>query len=671
MGTFFSPATTLMNRLRYPMKFGSMGVFIFLIIAGLLFGLYGTLDETISSAKQEKEGVRLIKPLTVLVQAIQQHRGLSSGVLNGNQALADRRSAKEREVDAAFSASAAAFPEQLKTDAKWKAALAGWEKIRVEGLRWPAKENFTQHTELIEQLLALRVEVADVQALTLDPAMDTYYLMDTFVVKLPSLLEHLGQARALGTGLLAKKQISEAQKVELSQLLGEIEVTLRQQNANIAKVSTYTPAVSKVLGSVTRELSDDVERLTRLLRQDVLGEKFSVPSQDYFDQATTVIDKGYKLEAEVLVPQFESLLSERIAGAQRLLAIYFAMALLVLLLLVYLAVGAYYSVMGSVNAYVEGAKRLSEGDLTVRFAAEGRDELHDAAEHFDGVALSFQKLVRELQNNIRQLNDAATALAAASGQVAKSVEAQSASAASMAASVEEMTVGVDHIAQNAHEAQDISRQSDAAAGEGGEKVRKLVDDIQTIAATVTQSASTVESLGQQSDQISTIVGTIKEIADQTNLLALNAAIEAARAGEAGRGFSVVADEVRKLAERTTHSTQEVGETISAIQAGTQEAVTSIKRGVEGVEGGVARAREAGVTIERLQSQSRQVVNVVEDISLSLREQTAASMEIAKNVESIARMAEENNAAAAKNRTTAGELQNLATALALSVARFKV
>jgi methyl-accepting chemotaxis protein len=94
------------------------------------------------------------------------------------------------------------------------------------------------------------------------------------------------------------------------------------------------------------------------------------------------------------------------------------------------------------------------------------------------------------------------------------------SASSMAAAVEETTVGIDHIAKNAQDAQDYSRRSDEVAAEGGRIVLAVVQEIQGIAQTVNQSAAAVEALGQQSGQISAIVDTIKDIADQTNLLAL-------------------------------------------------------------------------------------------------------------------------------------------------------
>ena len=670
MQAVFSPAVSLMNRLRYNAKFLLLGAAFLIVILVLMYSVFSALSRDIESTRAELGGLQMLKPINQMTQAMQQHRGLSAGVLNGNEAMKDKRAAKEKEVAAAVMAVDAALSSTLREMPAWKAVRQDWDAIASQGLSWTPPENLKRHTVMIGNVLQFMVTVADETQLTLDPVMDTYYFMDTLVSKMPAMLEPLGITRARGTGLLTKKEISQQQRVDLASILSQMESTLRAQNTNLEKVMRFSPALKDSLSMPTREFSAGAEKIFALVRDDIFTEKFATAPQDYFAMTTQVIDLGYKVMFETLIPQFERQLQERLDRSRNVLAFEIGLAVAVGLLVAYLGMGTYYSVINSVGDFSQGARRLADGDLTTEFDSSGADELHAAGKDFNGMASSFRSLLGGVQGDVRQLNQAAEQLAISSQQISAGTAAQSDSASSMAAAVEEMTVGIDHISRNAQDAQLYSRESDEVAARGGKIVQAVVAEIQGIAQTVNESAAAVEALGQQSGQISAIVGTIKDIADQTNLLALNAAIEAARAGESGRGFAVVADEVRKLAERTAKSTHEISAMIAAVQSDTATAVSSMKQGVSRVSSGVEQARLAGDAIGQVQAQSRQVLNAVSEIAIALREQAAASTEIAQNVEKIAQMAEENNAAANGNAETSDSLRKLAQGLTTAIARFR-
>jgi methyl-accepting chemotaxis protein len=192
-----------------------------------------------------------------------------------------------------------------------------------------------------------------------------------------------------------------------------------------------------------------------------------------------------------------------------------------------------------------------------------------------------------------------------------------------------------------------------------------------INARVQESALTVESLGQRSDQIGAIIGTIEDIADQTNLLALNAAIEAARAGEQGRGFAVVADEVRALAERTTRATKEIGEMIKAIQKETKGAVTAMEQGVREVEAGTTEAARSGEALRDILVQVNDVTMQVNQIATAAEEQTATTSEISSNMQQITDVVRQTSQGASESATAAAQLNGNAEELQRLVRQFKL
>ena len=670
MQALFAPAVALTNRLRYRSKFLVLGSAIAIVMCVLLYSVFSLLSRDIHTAQNELTGLQMIKPLNKMVQFMQQHRGLSSGVLNGNEAMKDKRAAKEKDVTEAVAAADAALAPKLRESQSWKAIRQDWSEISAQGLTWNAPENIKRHSQMIGKALLFMVEVADGTELTLDPAMDTYYFMDSIISKMSAMLEQQGITRARGTGVLTKKEITPQMRIDLASQLAVMGGLLRAQNINLEKVMHYAPELQGTLSGPAKVFTDDSEKLFALVRDDILGEKFATAPDTYFNQVTQLIDVGYKVMYDTLIPQFEQQLQKRMNQAANLLYFQVGLSVVIALIVAYLGMGTYYSVINSVMNFSQGARRLADGDLTVQFENYGADELHAAGKDFNDMASAFRTLLGGVQGDVQRINVASEQVASSSQQISASSASQSDSASSMAAAVEQTTVGIDHIAKNAQDAQDYSRRSDEVAAEGGRIVHGVVDEIQAIAQTVNQSAAAVEALGQQSSQISAIVDTIKEIADQTNLLALNAAIEAARAGESGRGFAVVADEVRKLAERTAKSTQEISGMIGAIQSGTSMAVSSMKEGVERVAAGVEQAQLAGDAISQVQVQSRQVLEAVSEISVALREQAAASTEIAQSVERIAQMAEENNIAVAGNAETADTLRNLAHTLTSAISRFR-
>ncbi len=315
--------------------------------------------------------------------------------------------------------------------------------------------------------------------------------------------------------------------------------------------------------------------------------------------------------------------------------------------------------------------KVGQGDMTVRCRYTGEDEIGVLGQGFNAMAIQIGKLIGEVTDSVRAVNDAASRLLLNAKTVEASSHHQSEAASATAAAVEQLTVSINQVTDSARDTESLSSRASEYASEGEKVVKTASGEMNNIAEMVIQSSGSINELGQKSSQISNIVNVIKDIAEQTNLLALNAAIEAARAGEQGRGFAVVADEVRKLAEKTSQATAEIGLMISGIQDEIDSAVVNMQKGSERVGQGVKFANQAAAALSSINMSSKETLVKISDIVGAMKEQSVASVEIAQNVEKIAGMADENSVAVQDTAVAAHQLEQLASNLSHSVSAFKI
>ena len=439
------------------------------------------------------------------------------------------------------------------------------------------------------------------------------------------------------------------------------------QNNSDALVKNETIAMNAVkglfddgTGQFTKKGDPDLE-LARKLTHDENYHKYKAQIMKPVDEFLELLDKRTSAAVEQ-AKQDETRMQYWVTG----LVLFSIAFLVVALLTVYRRIIA--ALGGEPAVASEVVKQVAAGDLSVEIPVANTDSTSLLAA-MKVMQSNLQKLIGEIQTDADMVASAAKKMTIAAEDVAWSSNQQSASSLEIAAAMEQSTVSINLMSDSANRAQTISGDSELLMNETSGVVSEAVNRIAKIATVVEQASQTVRTLGQESENVSKIVLVIKEVADQTNLLALNAAIEAARAGEQGRGFAVVADEVRKLAERTTQSTQEITTMISSMQSSARDAVTCIEDAVANVNEGVILTKRVGESVSRLGASSHEVKGVIIDVSSALREQNAASNEIARNVEQIAQTGERNSGAVGAVAKAATELQQLANSLTDSARHF--
>ncbi|KMT66135.1 methyl-accepting chemotaxis protein [Catenovulum maritimum] len=331
------------------------------------------------------------------------------------------------------------------------------------------------------------------------------------------------------------------------------------------------------------------------------------------------------------------------------------------------------SIKKNLTKVINSLRNIAEenGDLTVRIKVKRNDEIGQLVFWFNSFMDQLQDVIRKVVNTSLPLAELANQLQSLADQTNDTVLKQKQSASETKHSVEDMQISVKDVAESAANAADSTNQATQAATKGKEVVDLTVRKIQQMSDNSTQTASVIEQLKQDCEQVGVVLDVIRSIAEQTNLLALNAAIEAARAGEQGRGFAVVADEVRTLASRTQESTKQINETIEQLHNASNSAVQAMAIGTETAQECVDTANQAGESLFSINQTIHQISEMNSHIAETTEQQSVLADKIVHHTDDIYQKTSETEQSSASLAQVSNELADLAAQLKATSGMFKV
>jgi methyl-accepting chemotaxis protein len=319
---------------------------------------------------------------------------------------------------------------------------------------------------------------------------------------------------------------------------------------------------------------------------------------------------------------------------------------------------------------LRAVSRLSQRDLTINLPV---------TEDVTGpLADAINKLTKDTSTVLSKVTEVAERVEAASIQVdskaniVKNVAmTQQHDLAKTAEELAQASVELSAIVKAANECNLIAERADKTTHTAADTVSNTLKGMVTIRETINEAGKRIKRLGERSQEISTVVDLIKDIAERTHVLALNSSVQAAAAGDAGRGFAVIADEVQRLAENSKRATGEISSLVKNIQIETNDTMSTMERTIGYVVEGSKLAESAGQHMQQTREITSTLVAAVREIASNTERQAMISSQLRERAQIINRSTEDTTRELDEQLVQTSSLADFCKQLISSVKIFKL
>jgi diguanylate cyclase (GGDEF)-like protein len=380
----FAPAARLVGRLRYAQKFVVVGL-VLMVPLGFVAGAYVDLQRhMVAFSSAELQGIEYMTPLVNLTARVVEERHRSVTAPNQPQLNLDS------DLDAVDRVNRR-YGDLLQANDDWRVARA--LVVTADASTANADVRFREYNTAVDSLLGLIILIGDHSNLTLDPDLDTYYLMDTLQFRLPLVLDTAGRAvDRIATGRSSPEDETTDILIDLGLYNGVLTNarTLTAHAVQTVAATTADPAVRSLItahfADFDRSISELSDGLNTALRTRNLA--------DFTPGAGANLREIVVAFADSASNSLWNLLQARIDRYNQKAHDIEITAALVGVVAVYLFVGFYLSVSRPIRRIVDTLHAVGAGDLDRRVSVDTRDELNFIAEALNS-SIAQTKVVTE------------------------------------------------------------------------------------------------------------------------------------------------------------------------------------------------------------------------------------------------------------------------------------
>lgn len=390
MEKFIQPGMVFMSRLRYPYKFLLIFCLGISLICVHLAILHQEINRSISFTEKEIIGASYLDSLRNLLVDLQRHRGLAQALVSGDHFFDEKISEVTERIDdqvLEFENEDTVLGLKLLDTSHWRKFKTQWELIKGSGTTISSEVSYEWHTTAISYILETISRVGDRSNLILDPDLDSYYLMDAAVNRMPKLAEKLGQARGLGVKMVARGALIERDRYALINLAGLIEETEEAFSRNFDIVFRKKPLLRQHLEPSIQESLKENAGFLSLLRNELLApNSITMDTQEFWLMASKTIDANFRL-FDLILPSLIDVLELRIYEQNKKKVMVYCLTFLVATLIGYLFIAFYFTVKRTIkNMQVATERMLNDEMDSCGITVEGNDEMVQVAESFSTIA---------------------------------------------------------------------------------------------------------------------------------------------------------------------------------------------------------------------------------------------------------------------------------------------